>query len=126
MSFCRFSSDDYRSDFYAFESGEGYELYVARNRIDWDPPPSAMTEEALQLPTGEWTEMHRIYMDALNTAPRELINHPAAGAHFLFDSLRQLRDKIAELSEQGLHAPDWLLPELDLELREQNQDNIQR
>ncbi len=49
MSFCRFSSGDYRSDFYAFESA-GYELYVARNLVIWDPPPSAMTEEALQLP----------------------------------------------------------------------------
>lgn len=126
MSFCRFSSDDYRSDFYAFESAEGYELYIARNRVIWDPPPSAMAEEALRLPPGEWTEMHRVYMDALNTAPRELIDHPAAGAHFLFDSLRQLRNKIAELSEQGLHAPGWLLPELDLEISREHQDNIPR
>ncbi len=70
--------------------------------------------------------MHRVYMDALNTAPRELINHPAAGAHFPFDSLRQLRDKIAELSTQGLHAPGWLLPELDLEISQEHQDNTQR
>lgn len=124
MSFCRFSSDDYRCDFYAYESAEGYELYIARNRVLWDPTPSAMTKEALQLPAAEWAELHRAYMDALNAATRENIAHPSAGGHFLFESLQQLRDKIAELSEEGFHAPAWLLPELDLEIRQENEKNL--
>lgn len=33
MSFCRFSDDNFKSDVYAYESAEGFELHVAGNRV---------------------------------------------------------------------------------------------
>ena len=121
MSFCRFSDDDHRCDFYAYESAHGFELYLAKTRVDWEPLPSALSPEALELPPQEWAARHAAYMEALNNAPRHPINHPEAGGHFIYQSLPELRGKIAELSQQGFITPDWLLPSLDQEIAEQEQ-----
>ena len=119
MSFCRFSSDDFQCDFYAYESNSGYELYVAARRAEWDPPLSPFTPEAIQLPFSEWKQAHEDYFKKLREAPRLEIRHPAAGSHQIFPSLQALRDRIAELASEGLRAPEWLIPELDAEITEQ-------
>ena len=116
MSFCRFSDDDYQSDFYAYETVHGYELHVAASRVEWHPPFSPMTREALELPAERWAELYQAYMERLEAAPRHPIQHPDAGRHYIFTSLAELRDRIRELSQQGLHAPSWLLPELEREI----------
>ena len=113
MSFCRFSTDNYRCDLYAYESAHGFELHVAAQRVHWDPPQSPLSLEALNLPHEEWLALYARYHDALREAPRSSIIHPDAGGHHLLGSLQQLRDKIEQLISEGLHAPDWLLPELD-------------
>ena len=123
MSFCRFSSDNFRSDFYAYESAIGYELHVASNRVIWDPPFSPMEPYSLQLPALEWAERYRDYMDRLHEAPREPIVHPAAGEFRVFDSLQELRDRIAELVGEGFHAPEGLLEELDSEISDPMQSD---
>ena len=117
MSFCRFSSDDFRCDFYAYESEYGYELYVAASRITWDPPPNPLRH--LELDPEEWQEMYRAYHEALQAAPRSRVLHAAAGGHSVLPSLTALRDRIAELASQGLHAPPWLIPDLDALIAEE-------
>lgn len=39
MSYCRFSSDNWKSNVYAYESVEGFEVYVASHRIVDELPP---------------------------------------------------------------------------------------
>ena len=117
MSFCRFSSEDFRCDFYAFESERGYELYIAASRIIWDPPPNPLKN--LHLEHDAWGELYHRYHEALDAAPREPVRHPAAGSHAVLPSLAGLRDRIALLTGQGLTAPPWLLPELNALIAEE-------
>ena len=116
MSYCRFSTDDFHCDFYAFESKSGYELYIAGHRVEWTPPTSPISLEALNLPSAEWTTLLQDYFDQLSQTPRVAIDHQAAGDHRIFPSLPEMRDTIAQLLSEGFRAPDWLLPELDAEI----------
>lgn len=40
MSYCRFSTDDFRSDIYCYESIEGYQIHVAAFRYVLAEPMS--------------------------------------------------------------------------------------
>lgn len=116
MSFCRFSTDDFRCDFYAYESKNGFHLYVAGNRINWDPPVSPYDPSSLELSQEEFGRVSREYHEALERAPREPIGLEGAGGDHLLGTLRELRDMIGEHMRRGFRAPGWLLPSLDEEL----------
>ena len=119
MSFCRFSDNDFQCDFYAFESAEGFQLYVAGNRVTWEPPPSPYSPANWDLTQDEFSRISTEYHEALHAAPREWINLEGAGSSHRFDTLRELRDAIATHLRRGFRAPDWLLPRLDEELDEE-------
>ena len=72
----------------------------------------------LEMPEDQWRELTVAYHEALNKAPIVRINHPAAGSVRPFPTLQELRDRIAELAQQGFHAPAGLLEKLDEEIRE--------
>ena len=46
-------------------------------------------------------------------------DHPDAGAHELFCNLQDLRDRIAQLTTEGFHAPSWLLQEIDSQIAQE-------
>ena len=119
MSYCRFSTDNFRCDLYAYGSHDGYHLHVAGNRVVWDPPPSPYRPESLQLPTEEFNRINREYHQTLLKAPREFIDLEGAGGHHVFATLRELRDSIADHLQRGFQAPAWLLPSIDEEIREE-------
>ncbi len=121
MSFCRFSDDNFRCDFYAYESEQGHELYVAANQIRWDPPQNPLEPDALKLPTEEWGRIYSQYHEQLNQAPRVSITLQGAGNHTVLPSLKALRDRIAQLASSGFVAPAWLIPNLDMLLAEETQ-----
>lgn len=62
MSFCRWSSDDFRSDFYIYESDQGFEVDVARKRpgVDRDALPAPLSGTWRIFDTGpeaaDWVE----------------------------------------------------------------------
>ena len=116
MSYSRFSDDNFRCAFYAYEDAQGYTLHVAASQTKDGLPPSPLTQESLRLPREEWENLNREYWSVLKSAPRENIDLPGAGEAHHFATLRELRDKIAELASLGFHAPPWLLPRLDEEI----------
>lgn len=116
MSFCRFSSDDFKCDFYAYESVDGYHLHVAGNRPDWKPPRSPYSQGSPELPQEEYNRASREYHEALMSAPRTFIDLEGAGEHHVFGTLWELRESIANHVQRGFRAPESLLPNLDKEL----------
>ena len=119
MSYCRFSTDDFRCDFYAYESEDGFHLDVAGSRTDWEPPPSPYDPASWDLDEEEFTRIAAEYHEALQAAPRECINLEGAGQHHRFDTLSEMRDMIEDHVRRGFRAPGWLLPSLDDELAEE-------
>ena len=122
MSFCRFSSEDFKCDFYAYESVDGYHLHVAGNRHDRELPQSPYSRESPDLPKEEYNRASREYHEALMSAPRISIDLEGAGEHHVFGTLRELRESIAEHVQRGFRAPEWLLPSLDEQMESEEPD----
>ena len=122
MSFCRFSDDDFRCNFYAYgDSAGGYVLHVAASRVNWEPPERNpyRLDETSDMTEDEFRAVHVEYHRRLEDSPRSKIDLPGAGETFRFDTLREMRDRMKEFMDLGFRAPDWLLPSLEGEIEEE-------
>lgn len=110
MSYCTFSSDDYRCDVWAASLLHTNQIVVAFDRVVGDIP---FTENLDNLETqAEYNAAWDEQMAFLKTAERELINHPDAGKTFQFEDFQEFRDKMQELHQDGLRIPDAVMAEL--------------
>lgn len=110
MSFARFSSDDWKSDVYVYESDSGFEIHVATNRITSHVPP------LLSMDDPKWFDAYQEQMQAVGNAAHEPINGPFDGEHFSHVSAQGAIDTLKEIIEAGYHVPDWVIPELEEEV----------
>ena len=122
MSYCRFSSDYFRSDVYCYESESGICVHMANNRVvDWSgaPPPVALAGPVSRELIAAFMDCHNKTSAWLTTKPeREVINHPEAGAGHVFSSYLDAADFIEQMSADGFHVPEGVVDELRIEARE--------
>lgn len=107
MSYCRFSSDNWKSDIYCYESDMGIVINVAATKIDGIPEiPSwgvVSAEEYM-----EAVKVQSDYMDNHQSARRE-IGLPYDGQYFLCGSYQQAYHKLVELKEVGYYVPEYAI-----------------
>lgn len=117
MSYCRWSSDNFKSDLYVYESVDGgWVIHVASNRIVGDVPPIAWPLDPKDGPQfGEYVASRAEQHAFLSTAEREPIRLPGAGETFITDSPGACADKIEELHAAGFYVPDGVVAELRAE-----------
>lgn len=107
MSYCRFSSDNWNSDIYCYESEMGIVINVAGSKIDGIPEiPSWGVVSAEKYM--EAMKVQRDYMDKHQSARRE-IGLPYDGQYFLCGSYQQAYEKLVELKEVGYNIPDYAI-----------------
>lgn len=109
MSYARFSSDDWRSDVYCYESNSGFELNIATNRY----------EDLDSVPRVDWDNFQESYVSQMNAIKNR--NHvpiglPFDGEHYTFGTLEELRDKLLELREVGYNVPQFALDSIEEEM----------
>jgi len=121
MSYCRFSSDDWKSDVYVYESQEGYVCRVASNRILGDIPPLL---DDMQSPY-YWVR-HKEQLDFVSEAPRVPIGGDHDGEDFVTCDLAHLRDKLRELVAAGYHVPAYVFEMIEEELEEEKTNDKQK
>jgi len=123
MSYCRFSSNNFRSDVYAYESCMGgYTVHVASNRfvgtIPQVPPLPDPTDKAA---FDRWMAAHRAQLAWLETAEREAIKLPHAGETFNEPDLDALLARLQSLAAAGFCVPataiNLVLQEIALEAK---------
>ena len=119
MSFVRFSDDNWKSDVYAYESKEGFELHVASNRVVGEIPKRPSLGEIPYMEPGEFLRMHQAQMTFLETAERVPIGGPHDGESFLYNTLRELYDGLKELSADGYHVPAFVFEDVEDELSQE-------
>lgn len=107
MSYCRFSSDNWKSDIYCYESDMGIVINVAATKIDnipemplWGVVSAEEYMEALRL--------QHDYMDK-REAQRRQIGLPYDGEYFLYGSYQQAYEKLVELKSLGYHVPEYAI-----------------
>lgn len=116
MSYCRFSSDNWRSDIYCFEHYEGYfATYVAANRVVGDIPEVPCIDGT---PVEEWVAANRAQMEWLETCQREAIGLPHDGEAFQDPDLPSFLARLEHLKAVGYHLPDWVLDNVRAEIAE--------
>lgn len=110
MSYCRFSSDNFRCDVYAYQSThDDYVLHVASHRREADTPIPEMPPNWWELPAEEMQAAMGRQDDWLEHAPLVPINHPDAGESYRFASAEELYEKLLDLRSAGLRVPDFAL-----------------
>lgn len=123
MSYCRFSSDNWRSDVYVYEHYQGFwQTHVASNRVvgkipnepDWD---------LLKTDAKKWMSEHKAVMDFLENADRKPIGLPHDGESFEDPTLEECRDRLLELRTAGYHVPDHAVEGLEYEMQESENPN---
>ena len=117
MSYCRWSSDDFGCDIYAYQSEFGYEIHVATNRVQGDIPKIVLPtdfEDKEQLQ--KCVDAHKAQMKFLETCERREIGLPEDGESFMVETLEEFRDKLLQLRQMGYNFPDYVFERIEEEL----------
>ena len=114
MSYCRFSSDNFRCDLYCYASQGGYTTHVASTRVDGDIPALAPLTN-----TAQFLESHRAQMAFLETATHTPIMLPHAGQDFVDADLAAFLDRLEGLRALGYHVPPGVLEGVREELADE-------
>lgn len=111
MSYCRWSSDGWRSDVYAYEAGNGWITHVAGNRIKniEDMPPITVGMGAIT----EWIEQDRAQKEWLEAhAVNVAIGLPHDGESFEDATAGGCADRLEALRGIGYHVPQTAIDAL--------------
>lgn len=119
MSYCRWSSNDFRCDVYVFESSEGWETMVACRRHlvpDADiPPPINFLED-----TSGYMSRERRVREMIETAGYAAIGLPHDGECFLDCSPGECADRLEGLQALGYRVPGYAIDALREEQAERD------
>ncbi len=115
MSYCRFSSDNFRSDVYVYYGDLGYTCHVASRKIsNIDECPEISISLSLE-DNQKFIERYRQRQDWMeNYATRITIEHELAGTTFTTDTSDEMVEELIYLREQGFHVPQNAIDMLTL------------
>jgi hypothetical protein len=112
MSYCRFSTDNFRSDIHCYASIQGaWVTHVAVNRIVGNIPKLPDPGE-----TEKWLKQYRKQMEFLDAAVHKPIGGPLDGQTFYDDDLESLKSRLLNLRLQGYIVPDSALERIEYEM----------
>jgi hypothetical protein len=120
VSYCRFSSDNWKSEVYVYANVSGaWTIHVAGNKVVGPVPEEDLSFLDLEKDSPEWqaaadrwVASHKVAMDYLRTAERRDITLPFAGETFDTASPGECADKLQELVDIGYHVPDGVIADL--------------
>lgn len=112
MSICRWSSNDFHCDIYAYEDvSGGITVHVAGNRVifaDPLPEPVPFTPENIEL----WFARHHQVTAMVDTAKREPIGLSRDGQTFRCLAPDDALELIESLRAEGYVVPDYAMDEV--------------
>ncbi|MGC0251229.1 hypothetical protein [Pseudactinotalea sp. Z1748] len=114
MSYCRWSTDDFHCDIYAYPSREGITIHVAARRAHFTAPlpdPVPLTPAT----AFEWAERNATVSAMLHEAEREWIDLPHAGRTITEPGPAQAAQRLRELADLGYRVPQGAIQALDEE-----------
>lgn len=122
MSYCRWSSDQFRSDIYCYESNHGFVIHVAANRLVSDQPRPECQASNVSIDDPRWVELSMNDWSAIcawaDAARPEPITLEHAGEQFVEATAGECADRLRQLRELGYHVPQYALDALDEEAGE--------
>jgi hypothetical protein len=111
MSYCRWSSDNFRCDLYCYEdAGGGWTTHVAGARYR-DPRQARAIVHA---------ESGKAALARAEAAKMDPIGGPFDGQTFNDPTLEAFKARLLELRAAGYRFPDYVLEDVDAEIAEQD------
>lgn len=115
MSYCRWSSNNFKCDVYCYESVHGcFTIHVASNRIVDELPPEPFN--FIDLPKEEFSKKCKEHHDALDKAKHKKIGLKYDGQSFDCNTIEDMRNTLVELKQVGYIVPDFVFEIIDEEI----------
>ncbi len=113
MSYCRWSTDDFQSDVYVYESDWGFVIHVASaRRVFNEPlPPQVDLHEDID----GWLKRHNKVTQMCETATMVPLELEGAGETYTYRDPREAATKLRELKAAGFYVPEGVPEELEAE-----------
>lgn len=116
MAYCRWSSDNWNCDVYAYEAENGYHIHVAANRY---PDGSVPIKPAWgSVSTEEWFDAHNKQLEVIQTISTVKIGGPFDGESFVCGDLDSFLARMRVLSAWGYRIPEMVFDEIENEILE--------
>jgi hypothetical protein len=119
MSYCRWSSDDFKCDVYVYAHCDGgWTTHVAGNRVVYKQP---LPPEVEFVPHGDntaWFERHEIISKMLDECDRVRIELPHVGETFSDPTPGACADRLEQLRALGYIVPQYAIDSLREEAAE--------
>lgn len=126
MSYCRWSSDGFRCDVYAYEHVDGYYAVHVASRKRLFPPDFMpdLTKDffARKISAETYAKNHKEYMDLMDTLPWRDLTYPSAGKTFEEPDLESFLARMKALKAEGARIPDGVIEGIEAELKEEDSD----
>lgn len=112
MSYCRWSSDNWKCDLYCYEDvSGGITTHVANNRVVGDIPEAPLSLMA-EGKIDEFVAAHKKQMAFIINAKRESIGLPYDGENFNDPDYASFFVRLMELRKVGYSFPDYVLEQV--------------
>lgn len=117
MSYCRFSSDNWKCAVYCYYStGDFYATYVAGNRLVIDLP------RLPDLDHPRFLDIHREQMALMENAKREPIGLSRDGQSFSDPDLKSFRARLESLRDEGYNVPAFVFEDIEEDIETELKD----
>lgn len=119
MSYCRFSSDNWKCEVYCYESSSGFVTWVASNKVvgevpllDWSLMDDIHDSDATTL----FMVQYNAQMEWLRTAERRPIGLAHDGKSFDDPDRESFLKTLLMLKEAGYNVPQYVIDEVSEEI----------
>ncbi|MDD5277707.1 MAG: hypothetical protein PHR16_16695 [Methylovulum sp.] len=114
MSYCRWSSDNFKCDLYCYESASGFVTHVATRKYDYEGEMPPVFDDAW---TPEQTvEAHKKRQEILDASQLVPIGLPFDGESYVDGTLEEFRERLTALRASGYRFPDDVFEQIDEEI----------
>lgn len=118
MSYCRWSTDNFECDIYAYEDvNGGYTLHVASSRFASKIPDASLSLKDIGKPG--WLEQHKGRQAVIDASPLVAIGGEYDGLTFNEPDLDSFRSRLLQLREAGYAFPDYVLEVIEEEIKDE-------
>lgn len=115
MSYCRFSSDNWKSDVYVYDGSDGIIVHVASQRYEGYIPK---LPDITKVSSKEFHEAYLKHHKALEKCRKVPIRHPLAGTTIICKTVKEAIDELTFLQYEKFFVPKFVIDELRSYLKE--------
>lgn len=120
MSYCRWSSDNWKCDVYCYEDClGGWTTHVASNKRVGEIPTYSFAKDDSKEELDRFMREYRAHQDALDKTALVPIGLPHDGETFNDPTLEDFRDTLTMLKDAGYNVPQYVFEAIEEEIKEE-------